>query len=89
MKKLVLLLPIVLLTGCLATAPVVPKWPEVPKELLETCPDLKTLEPNNTKLSTIIETVTDNYQQYYNCKDNVDSWIMWYKGQQDIWKTLK
>ena len=89
MKRLVLLLPIVLLTGCLATAPVVPKWPEVPKELLESCPDLKTLAPDNTKLSTIIETVTDNYQQYYNCKDNVDSWIMWYKGQQDIWKTLK
>jgi len=89
MKRLVLLLPIVLLTGCLATAPVVPKWPEVPKELLESCPDLKTLEPDNTKLSTIIETVTDNYQQYYNCKDSVDSWIMWYKGQQDIWKTLK
>ena len=89
MKKLILLLPIVLLTGCLATAPVVPKWPEVPKELLESCPDLKTLEPDNTKLSTIIETVTDNYQQYYNCKDSVDSWIMWYKGQQDIWKTLK
>ena len=89
MKKLILLLPIVLLTGCLATAPVVPKWPEVPKELLESCPDLKTLAPDNTKLSTIIETVTDNYQQYYNCKDNVDSWIMWYKGQQDIWKTLK
>ena len=89
MKRLILLLPIVLLTGCLATAPVVPKWPEVPKELLESCPDLKTLEPDNTKLSTIIETVTDNYQQYYNCKDSVDSWIMWYKGQQDIWKTLK
>ena len=89
MKRLVLLLPIVLLTGCLATAPVVHKWPEVPKELLESCPDLKTLEPDNTKLSTIIETVTDNYQQYYNCKDSVDSWIMWYKGQQDIWKTLK
>jgi hypothetical protein len=89
MKKLVLLLPIVLLTGCLATAPVVPKWPEVPKELLESCPDLKTLAPDKTKLSTIIETVTDNYQQYYNCKDNVDSWIMWYKGQQEIWKTLK
>ena len=89
MKKLVFLIPIVLLTGCLATAPVVPKWPEVPKELLETCPDLKTVEPDNTKLSTIIETVTDNYQQYYNCKDSVDSWIMWYKGQQDIWKTLK
>ena len=33
MKRLVLLLPTVLLTGCLATAPVVPKWPDVPKEL--------------------------------------------------------
>jgi hypothetical protein len=89
MKKLILLLPIVLLTGCLATAPVVPKWPDVPKELLESCPDLKTLDPKNDKLSVIVETVTDNYKQYYECKDSVDSWIMWYKGQQEIWKTLK
>lgn len=89
MKRLALLLPVVLLTGCLATAPVVPKWPEVPAELLTACPDLKTVDPNNTQLSTVVEVVTDNYKQYYDCKAKVDDWITWYKGQQQIWETLK
>ena len=89
MKRLVLLLPTVLLTGCLATAPVVPKWPDVPKELLVACPDLKTIDPANNKISTLIETVADNYKEYYQCKDKVDDWITWYSGQQKLWETLK
>jgi hypothetical protein len=89
MKTLSLLLSAVLLTGCATSVPIIPKWPEVPKELLVTCPDLKTVDPTNNKLSAIVDTVADNYQEYYKCKDNVDSWIMWYKGQQEIWKTLK
>jgi hypothetical protein len=89
MKTLSLLLSAVLLTGCATSVPVIPKWPEVPKELLVACPDLKTIDPANDKLSAIVDTVADNYQEYYKCKDNTDSWIMWYKGQQEIWKTLK
>lgn len=89
MKKLVLLIPVFLLAGCLGTAPVVPNWPEVPKELLEACPDLKTIDPNNDKLSAVIDIVADNYKQYYDCKSQVDNWALWYKGQQEIWKTLK
>lgn len=89
MKRLALLLPTILLTGCLATAPVVPKWPDVPKEILEACPDLKTVDQSNTQLSTVIEVVTDNYKQYYDCKARVDDWITWYKGQQKIWETLR
>ena len=87
MRYLVILL-VLCLSGCTAV-PVMPNWPDVPKELLESCPDLKTLDSKNDKLSVIVETVTDNYKEYYECKDNVDSWIMWYKGQQEIWKTLK
>jgi len=89
MKRLALLLPAILLTGCLATAPVVPKWPDVPKDLLEACPDLKTVDPANEKLSVVIDTVADNYKQYYDCRAKVDDWITWYKGQQKIWETLK
>ncbi len=89
MKRLALLLPAILLTGCLATAPVVPKWPEVPKELLEACPDLKTVDPKNDKLSLIVDTVADNYKEYYECKSKVDDWVTWYKGQQKLWETLK
>ena len=88
MKKLALLITVLFLAGC-QSVPVVPKWPDAPKELLEACPDLKTVDPKNDKLSTILESVTDNYKQYYDCKANVDDWIEWYKGQQKIWETLK
>jgi hypothetical protein len=89
MKRLVLLLPTVLLTGCLATAPVVPKWPDVPKDLLVACTDLKTLDPNNDKISTLIDTVADNYKEYYQCSDKVEDWIVWYNGQKKLWETVK
>lgn len=88
MKKLVLLLSAVILTGC-QSVPVVPKWPDVPKEMLEACPDLKTVDPANTKLSAIVDVVADNYQEYYGCKAKVDDWVTWYKGQQKLWESLK
>ena len=89
MKKLALLITVALLTGCATSVPVVAKWPAVPKELLESCPDLKTVDPKNDKLSAIVDTVADNYQEYYGCKDKVDDWAIWYRSQQEIWKTLK
>lgn len=88
MKKLAVLITAIFLAGC-QSVPVIPKWPEVPEDLKQTCPDLKTVDPNNDKLSTIVEVVTDNYKQYYDCKAKVDDWIEWYKGQQKIWDKLK
>ena len=62
MKKLLLILPVVFLTGCLFKDPVPVKqvWPDVPKELLEACPNLKLVDPNTSKLSDIIDVVSDN-----------------------------
>jgi hypothetical protein len=39
--RLLLILPVLLLTGCLVSTPVKRNFPEVPKELMEACPDLK------------------------------------------------
>jgi hypothetical protein len=89
MKRLGLLISAILLTGCMSTAPIIPKWPDVPADLLESCPDLKTVDPTNNKLSTLLDTVADNYKEYYSCKDKVDDWVTWYKEQQKLWKTLK
>lgn len=85
MKYLLLLAPL-LLSGCLFKDPVPVQqvWPDVPKELLEACPDLKKVEPSTTKLSEIITVVSDNYAQYYDCKAKVDDWIVWYNGQKKI-----
>ena len=76
-------------SGCSTAVPVAPKWPDVPKEMLESCPDLKTVDPKNDKLSTIVDTVADNYKEYYGCKDKVSDWATWYKSQQKFWETLK
>jgi PBP1b-binding outer membrane lipoprotein LpoB len=88
MKKIAILFTAIILTGC-QSVPVVPKWPDVPKEFLQPCPDLKTVEQDNEKLSAILESITDNYKQFYDCKSDKNDWIEWYKGQQKIWETLK
>ena len=88
MKKLALLILAVTLVGC-STAPIVPKWPAVPDDLKQACPDLNTVDPSNDKLSVVIESVADNYKQYYDCKAKVNDWIEWYQGQQKIWEKLK
>ena len=86
MKRLVLLIPILLLAGCLSDpVPIKQVWPTVPKELLEACPDLKQVDPKVDKLSDIIDVVSDNYALYYDCKAKVDDWIVWYNGQQKIY----
>jgi hypothetical protein len=87
MKRLVLLIPIVLLAGCLVT-PVTRNFPEVPKELMEACPDLKTVEQTE-KLSEVLKVVVDNYGQYHECKIKVDTWMEWYKTQKQIFDSVK
>jgi hypothetical protein len=86
MKHLILVAAL-LVAGC-TSVPVVVKFPDVPKDMLETCPDLK-LIPETTKLSEVLPVVVDNYGQYYTCKDTTDSWIDWYKSQKKIFDSIK
>jgi hypothetical protein len=86
MKHLIIV-AVLLITGC-TSVPVAVKFPDVPKDMLETCPDLK-LVPETTKLSEVLPTVVDNYGQYYTCKDTVDNWIDWYKSQKKIFDSIK
>lgn len=88
MKRLLLLVPVLLLTGCLVSTPVKRNFPEVPKELMEACPDLKKTEPTE-KLSEVLKIVVDNYGQYHECKIKVDTWAEWYKTQKDIFESVK
>jgi hypothetical protein len=86
MKQFILIVAL-LITGC-TSVPVVPKFPEVPKDMLVACPDLKAV-PDTTKLSDVLPVIADNYGQYYICKDNVDSWIDWYTTQKKIFDSIK
>jgi hypothetical protein len=83
-----MLVPILLLSGCLATAPVTVKFPDVPVELMKACPDLKQTEPT-PKFSEVLKVVTDNYSQYHECRAQVDLWIEWYKSQKQIFEGIK
>jgi hypothetical protein len=85
--KLLLIVPVLLLTGCLAT-PVQRSFPEVPEELKVACPDLMLLEPT-TKLSEVVSVVAKNYGQYQECQIKVDTWIEWYKTQKQIFESVK
>ena len=78
-----------LITGCATSVPVTVKFPDVPKELLVSCPNLKTVDPETKKLSDVLNVVVDNYAQYYDCKSNVDDWIEWYNAQQKIFNNIK
>ena len=86
MKK-ILLVSIIVLSGCSTTVPVTMKFPEVPQELLVSCPDLKQTEPTE-KLSDVLTVVTENYSQYHECRVKVDSWIDWYKTQKQNFDSL-
>ena len=78
-----------MLSGCLITTPVKRNFPEVPEELKVACPDLKEVDPNTTKLSEVLSTVSTNYGQYQECKVKVDTWIEWYKTQKEIFESVK
>ena len=88
MKLLSILLVSILLTGCLAT-PVKRNFPEVPKELMENCPDLAMVQEGTTQLSEVMKVVTANYGQYHECRVKIDAWRDWYRTQREIFESVK
>lgn len=84
--KILILASILMLTGCFSTAPVKRNFPEVPQELMDSCPDLKMTSPT-TKLSDTVKVVAQNYSQYHECRAKVDAWNEWYKTQKQIFES--
>jgi hypothetical protein len=76
-----------LLSAC-TSVPVDRKFPSVPTELTQACPDLKLINPT-TKLSDVVDIVVTNYGQYKECQVKVDSWIDWYNNQKQIFESVK
>ena len=88
MKRLLILLTAIMLTGCFGTAPVNRHFPGVPEDLMAACPDLKET-PSTTKLSEVVGVVVVNYGQYHECRIKVYGWIEWYKTQKSIFESVK
>lgn len=88
MKTAVIVLPTLLLSGCLST-PVKPIFPEAIKDLMVACPELQTVPTGTEKLSETLTVITKNYGQYHECKAKVDGWIEWYTEQKKIYNEIK
>ena len=87
MKRLLILT--LLLAGCSTSVPVKRNFPNVPADLLQECPDLKTIPESTTKLSEVLTVVTENYGQYKECQIKVDLWRDWYEKQKKIFDEVK
>jgi hypothetical protein len=80
--RLMILFPALLLTGCLATAP---RFPDIPPELKESCPELQEATKDTTELSKLLDVVVVNYTTYYDCRVKVEAWLEWHKSQKEIY----
>jgi hypothetical protein len=83
--KNILLFCVILLSAC-ASNPVAVKqeFPEVPKELMEKCPDLDIIDKPTVLLSELIVVITKNYMKYHDCRNEVENWQYWYNKQKKI-----
>lgn len=86
--RLLLILSLVILSGCSTTVPVTVKFPPIPEELNVQCPPLKKI-PEDAKLSDISKTVSENYKQYKDCSTNNSGLIEWYTKQKKIFEELQ
>jgi len=89
MKRLLVLIPFLLLLGCEEDVPVTQKFPEIPDGLRTSCPALQEVKEGTTKLSDVIDSVIENYAQYHECQVKIDAWIEWYKKQKKIHEEIK
>ena len=86
--RLLLILSLVILSGCSTTVPVTVKFPPIPEELNVQCPPLKKI-PEDAKLSDISKTVSENYKQYKDCSANNSGLIEWFNKQKKIFEELQ
>lgn len=87
MTNLKTILGVLLLSGC-SLFPTKREFPPVPNDLKERCPNLKATPPT-TKLSEVISVVKENYSEYHECAEKVDSWNEWYDKQKKIYDSVK
>ena len=82
MKILTILFSLMILSGCSTVTPVKQKFPDAPDTIMTKCPQLNKLD-ENSNLSQITKTITENYTLYH-VKN--DAWIEWYKNQKKIFE---
>lgn len=90
--KLLIIIPIILLSGCSlfrTTVPIKQKFPDAVPELTQKCPDLVTIEGDQAAITELLKTVVKNYQLYYECSLKNEGWNKWYEEQKRIFDKVK
>lgn len=83
-----MLILVLILTGCSTTVPVARKFPDVPADLKQSCTTLQQT-PDDAAFSDILSVVTKNYALYHECRARQDAWIEWYDAQKKIFEEVK
>lgn len=81
--KYITIVSALLLAGC-TTAPVKHNIPDIPKELIAKCEQLKPVNETEEKLSELLKVVNYNYGLYYDCMIKHESLVDWYSKQKKI-----
>jgi len=90
MNKLLILIILLMLSGCFETImPVKRTFPTAPPILNEACPMLKELPADTSKLSEFMKTVTENYSKYYQCRVKIDAWLEWHRTQKELFDNIR
>ena len=91
MKKLMLPLIALALTGCASTVPVTMSFPEPPASLMEPAEKLTPLDNKKKKveLSDLIENANENAGKYYKLREKYNAWQLWYEEQKKIYESVK
>ena len=89
MKRLLIPLMVLALTGCSTVVPVTMKFPEPPPSLMEPPEKLSTLKKDKVELSDIIENTNDNAGKYYKLREKYRAWQEWYSEQKKIFEETK
>lgn len=84
--KIIVIAVLLVLTGCVA--PVKREFPAIPPSLEKPCSSLLQV-PNTTRLSEVLEVVTENYTLYHECQIKNETWLDWYQKQKKIFDSVK
>lgn len=88
MRKL-LLISVLLLTGCATAIPVKMSFPQLPEALTKPCDRLLPMAADKRELSDLLENTTDNYAKAKECNAKANAWKEWYDTQRKIFEEVK
>jgi hypothetical protein len=84
-----LLVSLLLLTGCATSVPVTMSFPQVPEALDKPCERLQPLAEGKRELSDLLENTNDNYAKAKECNAKANAWKEWYDTQKKIFEEVK